>query len=144
MRPSSPPGRSAGSATSAPSAGAITVLVPSACVMTPAWRSVLPVGTTELPILMTPLDELEEIQVAWSSIPSAASIAALSTGQRSNGAQRPFSCGPAAVDVPMDAIVAKAAVALSTVRRLRELIPVSLRSRATRARTLLTGNLARQ
>ncbi|CAM5525475.1 hypothetical protein STENM327S_08377 [Streptomyces tendae] len=59
IRPSSPPGTAAGSATSAPEAGATTLLVPSAFCTTPICRLVLPVVTVVSPSLMEPLAEVD-------------------------------------------------------------------------------------
>ncbi len=119
IRPSSPPGTVAGSATRAPEAGATTLLVPSAFWTTPIWRLVRPVVTVVLPSLMVPLAEVDTTHCGVRSKPSAFSIAGASTGQRVKGAHSPLSAGSAAVAVPSEAKAPSAVSADTVASRVR-------------------------
>lgn len=67
---------------------------------------------------MEPVTELEEMQVAILVMPSAASMAGASTGQRSNGAQSPLSSVAAAAE-PVESTALNAVNAASSPMRVR-------------------------
>src|SRR5262249_30741790 len=84
----------AGSAMSEPPGGAMNVKTPAfRSATSPPCRLLFPVIVGgKLPILMLPCDEFEATQRLTKVVPSVASIAGSSTGQRLNGVQPP---GPA-------------------------------------------------
>src|SRR5436305_1167596 len=108
IKPSSPPGTFAGAAWIAPPAGDTPLNVDAGVLLLssrPSCRFVSPVVTAVEPIFTEPLGESTAMQPATIVTPSAASIEGLSTGQRVNGAQSPFSVSADAEPAPASIVI---------------------------------------